>query len=87
MPQAAEPPDIEEAPIDIPDDYHPDDASADSPQALQAPATRPLNGSISSADRARIMQDPLVRQVMDLFDGNLEYIDRRAQRPADPAGK
>lgn len=67
-------------PVEIPEDYHPEDAAADDPAG--PPEPRSLGGGISSADRARIMQDPLVRQVMELFDGNLEYVDRRTQTSA-----
>jgi DNA polymerase-3 subunit gamma/tau len=91
VPEAFEPaPDVDERPfqVEIPDDYHPDDAAAD--EALmpgESARLRPLGGGISTADRARIMQDPLVRRVMDLFDGNLEYVDRRTQRPASQTGQ
>jgi DNA polymerase-3 subunit gamma/tau len=66
----AEPPPV------VPEDYVPSEALPTAPPRV------PAGPSLSSGDRARIMQDPVVRQVLDLFDGELVYVDRR---PAEPA--
>jgi len=31
---------------------------------------------VSSRERAEVLRDPLVRRVMELFDGELVYIER-----------
>ena len=55
---------------DIPDDYRPPEALADAPPTAAAP------GSISSEERAKILKDPVVKAVLDLFDGELVYVAR-----------
>ena len=40
-------------------------------------------GAVSSEERARILKDPVVKSVLDLFDGQLIYVQRGPQVPAD----
>ncbi|MFH1746942.1 MAG: DNA polymerase III subunit gamma/tau [Planctomycetota bacterium] len=59
--------------VDVPDDYVPEEA------APEAPRTHGARGGVTSEERARILRDPVVQQVMDLFDGELVYVERAAR--------
>ncbi|MGD8450843.1 MAG: DNA polymerase III subunit gamma/tau [Phycisphaerae bacterium] len=69
-------PDVDDEPCAVPDDYTP--GEVESPPAVR---TMP-KGAVSSSERARILKDPMVQRLMDLFDGELVYVERRPQAPA-----
>ncbi len=58
-------------------DYDPGEIAA-------TPRHVPPPGVISSADRTRILREPVVQQVMELFSGELAYIERRPPTAAQP---
>ena len=69
----------------IDEDYGPVDASDEyvSVPSDGPPCRKPTGGGVvSSQQRVRIMQDPVVRQVLDLFQGELVYVERGPQEPA-----
>ena len=60
---------------EVPADYRP-------PEALPAGATGELiRKELSVEERRRVEQDPVVRQTMDLFDGIVINVERRATTP------
>jgi len=67
----------------IPDDYQ---SVETPPAAAPAPAGELVRREISAEERRRVEQDPLVRQALELFDGVLIHVERRAAAPtvADP---
>ena len=63
--------DYDGGPVEIPDDHGP-------AEALPA---RTLREAISEEERVRILKDPVVRQVLELFDGELVDAKRRSPQP------
>lgn len=63
------------------DEPPPEYAARHSPGAEPGVAHR----SLTSEERARVLRDPVVQQVLDLFDGVIVNVDRAAAPPADAA--
>jgi len=65
-------------PVPVPDGHHPFEVAA-SPDWHPSPAA-----TVSAEERRRVLSDPVVRCVMELFEGELVYVERRASGPQPP---
>jgi DNA polymerase-3 subunit gamma/tau len=75
-------------PTELPPDLELDTAPADI--YVEPPGAPPFaapsgRATITSADRAALERDPLVQRIVDLFDAELVYVERRPAAPPAPA--
>jgi DNA polymerase III subunit gamma/tau len=67
-----------ESVTEVPDDYHPAEMEP------ARPASAPNRREVSAEERRRVEQDPVVRQTLELFDGVVIQVERRAAATVAP---